>query len=727
MKRSSRKWLITAAVIAVACCAQRRAGGEAPGARVPENARLESPAGKLHPPVVLLDLDGQNVLKSGRPVSTMKTCGGCHDTTYIAAHSYHASLGQDEVTLAGRTASGRGWDWGTGTFGRWNPLTYRYLSPPGEKQLDLGRADWVRLFGARHVGGGPAWWARGEQSLVSLNERPENDPETHVLDPATGKPKVWDWRSSGGVEMNCFLCHVARPDNEARCEELSQGHLGWANTATLRGMGIVERSDPKAKPTAGASVAEDATAIGWTYRADAFRSDGAIESARLGLQEPTARHCGACHGVASESDEPIRLSLSLAAWSTATKGQVFSSQRISESAVNLANKERLSRPWDVHAERMLECASCHFSINNPAAYEPTPRSRPRHLRFEPRRLPINEYLGQPSHQFAKGHTSQGTVARHLDGTMRRCEDCHDATAGHDWLPYAAAHFGRLSCEACHVPQMYAPAVRQIDWTLLTPQGEPSVAWRGLDGEPSDPTSAVSGYQPVLLPTRDIEGRMRLVPHNLITAWFWVSGGTDPRPVREHDLRAALLTGTGYHPEILAALDGNRDGQVSQDEQRLDTQEKVTVVRRRLEAVGVASPRIDGEVQPYSLHHGVGPKKWATRDCQTCHAEASRLTEPFVLASYRPGEVRPRFVRDNEVAVAGEVAGNSTGELVFRPDNGRAGLYVFGRDRWLWVNALGVLAVVGVVAGVTGHAGLRIYTWRRRASRAEHAGEKKEVT
>ena len=653
-------------------------------------------ANSLHPAVPLLDLDGQSVLKSGQPVSTMKTCAGCHDTGYIAAHSYHASLGRDEITAVGQTSSGRPWDWSPGTFGRWNPLTYRYLSPPGDKQLDLGTAEWVQRFGWRHVGGGPAWFGRGERPLVDLTAEATVDPDTHVLDSATSGAQAWDWHKSGAVEMNCFLCHLAQPDNDARRQALAKGRFAWANTATLNLTGVVKRS------------AED-----WAYQSDAFRPGGTVEAATLGLQEPQSHNCGLCHGVVEGAQQPVRLNLSLAAWSTATKGQVFSPQRISESAVNVTNKEQLARPWDVHAERLLECSSCHFSINKPASYEPTPRSRPQHLRFEPRRLALNEYLTRPSHQFAKGHTSQGTVARHLDGTIRRCSDCHDPAIGHDWLPYQDAHFARLSCEACHIPQTSAPAIRQVDWTVVTPTGEPRVEWRGLEGDPSDPTVAMDGFRPVLLPTRDIEGRTRLLPHNLISAWYWVSGGSAPRPVRLQDLQAALFTSASYHPDVLKVLDSNGDGQVTPDEQRLDTPEKVEAVRQRLAAVGVEQPRIEAEIQPYSLHHGVGPKRSATRDCQNCHAADSRLTEPFTLASYRVGGVVPAMVGDSEAALAGEVGALPGGEVVYRPNDRKASMYVLGRDRWPWVNRFGVACLLGVVLGVSGHAGMRVYTSRRR--------------
>src|SRR5512139_3483574 len=55
-------------------------------------------ASPLHPTFTLLDQDGQNVLASGQPVSTMQTCGACHDTVFIESHSFHSDLGLADFT-----------------------------------------------------------------------------------------------------------------------------------------------------------------------------------------------------------------------------------------------------------------------------------------------------------------------------------------------------------------------------------------------------------------------------------------------------------------------------------------------------------------------------------------------------------------------------------------------------------------------------------------------------
>lgn len=612
----------------------------------------------VHPPVVLLGPDGESVLRTGQPVSTVQSCCRCHDTRYIATHSYHAWLGADEQAAV---ASGRPWDWGLGPLGRWNPLTYRHVVRPDDSRFEQTLAEWIATF-PRHVGGGPA-------SSDVVRRR---------------------------VEMNCFLCHTSQPDNAARIKELRDGRFEWANTATLASTGLV-------RPAEG----------GWAYRPEAFLADGRLDARRLTLREPRSENCGLCHGAAGGGEEPLKVELSLRNWSTATKGQVFSPQRISEAAVNLRDKDLLARPWDIHAERLLECTSCHYSLNDPAFYEPDPKGRPKHLKFDPRRPRIAQYLQQPSHQFAKGQSSQGMLAQHLADTMRRCEDCHRAADTHDWLPYRETHFSRLSCEACHIPRVYAPAVQKIDWTLLTPSGEPQVEWRGIEGDPADPTAQVTSFRPVLLPSKGRNGRTRLVPHNLVSAWYWVEGGAAPRPVPRADLERAMLSNGKYHPEIAAAIGG---GPAS-----LESPEQVEAVRRRLEAVGLTNPRIEAEIQPYSLHHGVGPAKWATRKCEACHRGDSRLGEPFTLASATPGGILPKPVGDSGAKMTGQIGHNGP-ELTYEPSTRQASLYVLGHDRWLWVHGLGGASFLAVVLGVIVHAGFRVRVARRKstASRSQEA-------
>ena len=159
------------------------------------------------------------------------------------------------------------------------------------------------------------------------------------------------------------------------------------------------------------------TANDWQWRKERFEPDGSVPAATLGLGRPTDRACGFCHGVVYQQPEPMLLAPDPHQRMTETQGVVFSAQRISDSAMNVAGKDTLSLPWDVHAERLVSCASCHFSPNHPAySYV---AGGPGHLRFDARRTEITEYLRRPDHQFAKGQSTQATVANQLDGSMRR--------------------------------------------------------------------------------------------------------------------------------------------------------------------------------------------------------------------------------------------------------------------------------------------------------------------
>src|SRR3990172_1640063 len=50
-------------------------------------------ASVLHPTFAMLDVNGENVMDNGNAVSTMKTCGQCHDTEFIQGHAFHSDLG----------------------------------------------------------------------------------------------------------------------------------------------------------------------------------------------------------------------------------------------------------------------------------------------------------------------------------------------------------------------------------------------------------------------------------------------------------------------------------------------------------------------------------------------------------------------------------------------------------------------------------------------------------
>jgi len=508
--------------------------------------------------------------------------------------------------------------------------------------------------------------------------------------------------ASGTMEMNCFLCHLETPNTDARAEFIKVGSFGDANTATLLGLDVVDYD--------GAT---------WNWNTEAFVEETSeLKSEFVKIQDPTNANCAACHGeVHTAINEPLTYTAcDLDFPQTATTGQVVASQRISASGVNLSNKDELDRSWDIHAERQLQCTDCHYALNNPAHAFEAQGDNPEHLVYDPRTLEIGEYLERPDHNFARGESAQFNVAPELKGTMRRCESCHDASKGHsDWLPYIETHIAVVACETCHIPQMYAPAIESYDWTVLTTNNEPVKTCRGVDGEPNQITSLVTGYEPVLLNRNNVDGDQLLAPYNLITTYYWVyeDNNGNKRPVRLTDLEAVYFENGSYASDIIAAFDANADGSLSNDELKIDSSAKEDLVKTKLASLGLNDPRIEGLTQPYSINHNVTRGENAVNDCKTCHDDDSRITQPIMLSSYAPNGTMPVFDSNNNVNASGEIVTGEDGAIYYNPVPANDDMYVFGSSRVNWIDWLGALMFAGSLLGVIGHGTMRYLSGRKQ--------------
>ena len=604
--------------------------------------QAEEKGSPMHPTFALLDEDGNNVLSSGKPMSTIKTCGRCHDVDFILKHSYHID---PAVQTKDAQTPPPTWDLKQGILGTWDPLAYRY--------------------------------------------RQTNPNGPYVL------------------ASSCFLCHTSRPNVQAWKDALAQGETAWANSAVLLGSGILRKDNGK-----------------WAWNTIAFDEKGRLQTDFVRIRDPKSENCAACHG-AVHDDVTQPVVADTCSDPNNPVGQIIAGQYISRSGMNVAGKEHLDRPWDIHAERGLSCVNCHYAPNNPAYAQEKGDLRPRSLRFDPRRLTPGEYLQAPDHNFARGETAQHVIAPTTRGTMRQCADCHDAKKAHEgWMPYMTTHLNALSCQSCHIPKMYAPAAETYDWTVILPDGSPRKVCRGVSGSsslagsdvPAPVADRISGYEPILLWKEGKDGE-HLAPYNLVTAWFWVYDDQDgnTRPVDMDALKAAWLDGDHYAAEVVKAFDSNGDGTLTVDELRIDTEAKRDLIARRLAAQGLSNPRIEGRIIPYSIGHDVAGGQWATRTCTACHGSASRLTREFQLAAYTPAGVRPQFVKNTNVVTDGQMSVDADGSLTFRRvDKGERRLYIIGHDRIPLVDWFGLLAFLGALAGVTVHGGLRYWAARRGA-------------
>ncbi|MCA9887795.1 MAG: cytochrome b/b6 domain-containing protein [Anaerolineae bacterium] len=608
----------------------------------------------LHPTFALLDTDGNSVIETGNAVSTMQTCGSCHDTEFIASHSVHADVG---LSLVGRETY-RDWQVSNGLYGGWDPIHYGYLS---ERDLDLD--GWIQTYGLRHAGGGP---------VAEL-----------------------------GVEMNCFLCHLEQPSNEARINELVAGNYTWASTATLANTSIVTASD-----------------AGWQWNTEAFDNDGQLLEEFITVGSPSNANCGQCHGVVHDNaQEPLVFeSVDTSQWHTLVTGQLYSPQRISNSGMNIANKDELTRTWDVHAERVVNCIDCHYSLNNPVFFVESDASRPEHLIFDPRRMEINEFLTQPLHQFANGGSEYDEVFPAFTRSSRTCTSCHEVGSTHDWLPYADRHTEALACETCHIPQLTAPALESVDWTVLNADGGAVMSYRGMEG---DGTSALlTGYQPVILPQEQGDNVV-LAPYNLVTSWYWVYG--DPaQPVPLEALQNAWLDDGEYAADIVARFDANADGVIDADELVIDSEEKTNLIADRLAEQGIENAHIAGDVEAYGIHHNVTHGEWAISNCETCHSENSLLAAPMVISDHTPGGAEPTFINSDNAELNGALSVDDNGTLMYDPafDVEPVNFYIMGKSNVSIIDWIGVLLFLGSLAGVTLHGGLRYLAARRAPAPSE---------
>ncbi len=616
---------------------------------------LSAAANGLHPEVPILDAQGNLVVESGLPMSTMTSCGGdCHQTSYIMAHSDHADAGASQLGQGENTHS---WQQGPGYFGAWDPLAYDTdgLTVSGDMDLEA----WLKRYGSRHVGGGPV---------------------------------------AGLVEMDCLLCHTSIGDRSAREAALSSGDFAWANSAPLSSLDILGQENGQ-----------------WLWNVSKFQANGALQKGLLDIRKPRDENCALCHGIADNSlDFPLTISADQnTRHNTDRTGQIVSPQKLLNSGLNISGKEDLNYPFDVHTDRVVGCVNCHYSLNNPVYFRQREASRPQHLDFDPRRMSSADYLVRPLHQFAKGQSTLGLAATDTENSLRRCESCHDAENVHEWLPYRHSHFTSLACETCHIPKLFGPGLQAVDWTMLDSEAQPLRQYRNVTGDPVAVDSLIEGFRPLILPRANADGDLQLAPFNLVTTWYWTAG--DPAtPVSREQLEKALFVDGAYHPDLVAALDENGGGQLIGDELRLDDVASFNAVKQRLQAIGLTGLQIQGEITPFSISHNVVNGQRATRDCSNCHDRDSILATSFTLSDYSPGGVQPQRISYTGIELSGEIKIDPAGGASFIPDSRSAGFYIIGLHAESWADLLGVLMFLSVTLGVSGHALARYLSSRRRA-------------
>jgi hypothetical protein len=668
----------------------------AASAGVAAAAQGAPPPRLAHPAIPLLDAKGENVLRSGGPISTRKTCGGCHDYDFIT-DSFHFQQGKNEMSPDLLRQHGIApFNSSPGMFGKFSIIPNRQLTHAGVQDVadcDMSQPEWLTKCGVCHTGGGINEFDLKGRRFGTPEARPDGplDPSYTIRDRESGKVVPWDWEKSGVAEGDCFLCHVPKASRGARREAMTAGDFRWANNATLSESGIVEK-----------------TAEGtYRYRREAFNPDGTVKPEVLALSDPTLENCAQCHGFTARKAtviQPIQHADIMRG--TEKAGWIYNGAKISETvSPHIAGKEKMDYPWDVHAAKGLVCIDCHFSPNNPGRR--IQEDPAKHLKYRPTEADPAVYLKRPDHNFARGNIPPETVNVTRHYTMRGCGECHDAEKAHDFLPYKSVHFRALACQTCHIPEVHFWAYRSDEWGLLMDTGTSRITFRGIRGDIVDPESEVTGFHPAYVPTPAKDGHLEIRPTNLITGLYWFDRAKG-RPVFTWQVQKAFFDhwsegeGWVYRDEIVKAF-GDAEGIVDPATARYDTPEKVALVRSLLQKyAGISDPELRIDVVPWAMSHSTVPKEQAVKECTACHARKSLLHNPLDLDDHLPRGV-PVYYMGKErpvVDLSGKVPVFDNRVLL-------SSFYILGNSRVLWIEWLGWISVAGALLFALVHGTLRM--------------------
>lgn len=419
----------------------------------------------------------------------------------------------------------------------------------------------------------------------------------------------------------------------------------------------------------------------------AYDGEGRLRREALPLFSPAGDACASCHGIVQRGDEPLAIPEDFGRSTrpqrtdalTLQTGEILSGHNLSASLLNLRDKEQRAHPWDAHLKRLVTCVHCHYAQNNPQRAGPK-QTAPGFLADDPRTLDYTEYLKRPDHRLAAAE----------------CQSCHDPDQAHGFLPYRARHLAALDCRACHVPELFGPAARLVDSTVVTADSAPAVILRGTTARPGEAlnTAYIEGYSPILRATRVDGGRERLAPYNAVSTYAWrdATGAAVPWST----VTAAFLKDCGYAPEVVRILDADGDGHVSPIELRLDTAAKAEAIAARLRGLGVAGPVPASAVRTYPIRHGVQSGKRVLRDCNACHTSEGRWSRPLELAPYSLAGMPPAGPAEPTPA---------------------ATMHIFGHARGGWSDRAGYLLFFAGLVGVAIHAFLRLRSAARRTTEA----------
>ena len=443
-----------------------------------------------HPPIPILDEQGNHVLETHKPYSPKKTCAGsgCHDYEGIT-HAYHFEMGRDEANDKYGAKRGLPQLVSPGYYGGYtcmqgnNPqVLAKKVNKSSADFADLGSAGWVKSCMSCHAGGG---WAEKDRDGIRYDEKKladikpwDGDYYERMINPQTGEKEIalWDWKKSGVGEADCLFCHVrfsklklpedsglskALSPRKARVALVEQGFFRQAASGLME---YVQNTDGKnllsiARSDEQFSLDEEGLPI-LNWHADAFTETGRVVLSMLRF--PENKNCMECH-LTSNSRRGFYGFGEEAKQTLATDGgdEVAGGGGTIEDDYRDDVHKGTNYIADNGEKRSIEsCNSCHASQY-----------------FKPETANIDL---DADHNFPKGNSDMD-VRNDLDYSpnVRSCEECHinsiNAVVGakYDSLlhshtelwkesgdlngyddasltPITQTHFDVVSCQTCHI-------------------------------------------------------------------------------------------------------------------------------------------------------------------------------------------------------------------------------------------------------------------------------------
>jgi formate dehydrogenase gamma subunit len=400
------------------------------------------------------------------------------------------------------------------------------------------------------------------------------------------------WDKTGVVEADCLVCHLPGYNFKDRIKQLIFQNFKWASTSAS-GIGQV------------AGTIREGQAPKVVYNKRLFNEDGKIQLDLSG--PPPSENCTFCHSFADMRKRGF-------SWND-------------------------RKNHDVHNLRGMECADCHWSIDQ-------------------------------EHNFAKGDENVSSVRNDLDNTMKNCQQCHEQ--GFMGAPRPAHlsvrpnHLEKLACETCHIPVLHRSAAEGFDVTTGTLVNYPKLGAKKVgdyfDWKPRYARKhkdgkiwPVNNLLPVVYTNQDKDGiYYPLMAREIGKGYEKIKGQLKDKKPNKPELHTPeeiklMLTA------LAETLKGNKRFQQVKPSYHQGGQ--IHYLNDKGEIVTAKDETWCGEGEGFNINHNVAPASQAlgANGCADCHADAGHIFTGKIVTDLFGDDGKPKFVSSGSLIGAADWA------------------------------------------------------------------------